>query len=335
MAIDCHAHCVPRRVLEAVEERGRDFGLTLVPQPPHCPALHFDHGLKLRPFFPKLLEDAGARLAAMDEQGVDRQVLSLWADVFGYALPAEPRARWHRLLNESLSRHCARHPARFSMLASVPLPDAAGAARELEFAVGQLGAVGAVIAANVDGANLGEVALDEFWYAATALDVPVFIHPTQPAPLPRTRKFALATIAQYTYDTTLAVGSLIFSGVLDRFPSLRLLLSHGGGTFPYLVGRFDNMHERMDREGQGDVAKNAPSAYLRRFYYDTILHEPGILRWLAGRVSAERIVLGSDYSFPPADLTPVHTVRAAGFSPAEIELILDRNARRLFPRLPS
>jgi aminocarboxymuconate-semialdehyde decarboxylase len=335
MPIDVHAHCVPRRILEALEECAGEFGMSLVPHPPHCPAIQFDHGVKLRPFFPQLLEDAEQRLGAMDEQGVDRQVLSLWADMFGYGLPPAKRARWHRLLNETLSRHCQRHPRRFSMLASVPLPDAAGAARELEFAVGELGAVGAVIAANVDGVNLGELPLDEFWQAASSLDVPVFIHPTQPAPLPRTGKFALGQIAQYTHDTTLAVGSLIFSGVLDRFPALRLLLSHGGGTFPYLVGRFDCLHERMDRVAQGDVASAAPSAYLKRFHYDTILHEPRILRWLAELVSVERIVLGSDYSFPPADRTPVQTVRAAGFSPAEIELILERNPRQLFSRLPA
>jgi aminocarboxymuconate-semialdehyde decarboxylase len=162
----------------------------------------------------------------------------------------------------------------------------------------------------------------------------VFIHPLQAAPVPRTAKFALSQIAQYTMDTTLCVGSLIFSGVLDRFPALRLLLSHGGGTFPYLTGRFDCMHERMDRAAQGDVALRPPSAYLQRFFYDTILHDPAILRWLADRVSVARLVLGTDTSFPPADLDPLGSVRRAGFSPADIEAIVERNPRILFPRLP-
>jgi aminocarboxymuconate-semialdehyde decarboxylase len=142
-------------------------------------------------------------------------------------------------------------------------------------------------------------------------------------------------IAQYTVDTTFTVGSLISAGVLDRFPMLRILLSHGGGTFPYLTGRFDVMHDRMDRKQQGDVAKNAPSTYLRRFYYDTILHDAEILKWLATRVSVDRIVLGSDYSFPPADLDPVDTVRKAKFSAAETEKILEDNPRALFPQLPA
>ena len=93
------------------------------------------------------------------------------------------------------------------------------------------------------------------------------------------------------------------------------------------------MHERMDRSQQGDIAQNAPSAYLRRFYYDTILHDPSILKWLAQRVSVDRIALGSDYSFPPADLDPVGTVRKAGFSDLEYRRIVEDNPRALFPRL--
>ena len=154
------------------------------------------------------------------------------------------------------------------------------------------------IASNVEGVNLGELALDELWDAAVKLDAPIFIHPVQAMPTPRTAKFALAQIAQYTFDTTLCVGSLIFSGVLDRFPDLRIILAHGGGTFPYLIGRFDCMHARMDRAAQGDVAISSPSAYVRRFHYDTILHSAMHLRWLAEAVGVERMLLGSDYSFP-------------------------------------
>ena len=334
MAIDAHAHYVPRRILEILEDRAAEFGLSLVKQPPGCQcAIHFDYGLNVRPFFPKLVEEVGARLDAMGRQGVDRQVLSLWADIFGYGLPVAPAARWHQLLNDSLSQLCLSQDQHFSMLASVPLPHAAAAARELERAVGQLGAVGAVVAANVEGVNLGEVPLDEFWQAAAALDVPVFIHPVQAMPAPRTARFGLAQIAQYTFDTTLCIGSLIFAGVLDRFPSLRLLVSHGGGAFPYLLGRFDCMHERMDRTAQGDVAREPPSAYLRRFHYDTILHDVKALRWLVETVGMDRVVLGSDYSFPPADHDPVGGVRAAGFSEAVLARILDGNARELFSRL--
>ena len=334
MPIDVHAHYVPPSILDAVEARAGEFGLSVVKHPPSCAcAIHFNYGLKVRPFFPKLIEPVSDRLRDLDKQGIDRQVLSSWCDIFGYGLPKEQARSWHRFLNEHLAGLCSGNPGRFSMLASVPLPHAQESAAELEHAVKQQGAVGAVVAANVDGTNLGELDLDAFWQTACDLDVGVFIHPVQAQPIPRSSKFGLSQIAQYTVDTTLCVGSLIGSGVLDRFPKLRLLLSHGGGTFPYLTGRFDCMHARMDRAAQGDVAQKPPSAYLKRFWYDTVLHDPAILRWLAERVSVSRVALGSDYSFPPADNDPVATVRAAGFSDAEIKAIVEDNPREIFPKL--
>jgi aminocarboxymuconate-semialdehyde decarboxylase len=336
MPIDVHAHYVPPRLVETLETRAGEFGLSVVKHPPTCScALHFDYGLKVRPFFPKLIEPVEHRLEAMARQSVDHQVLSMWADIFAHGLPREIAQKWHRHLNEQLAQVCQEHDRTFSMLASVPFPHPQEAGAEIEHAVRNLGAVGAVVAANVEGVNLGELDLDAFWQTAVDLDVAVFIHPVQAVPTPRASKFALAQIVQYTVDTSFTVGSLIFSGVLDRFPRLRVLLSHGGGTFPYLTGRFDCMHERMDRAQQGDIARSTPSAYLRRFYYDTILHDPNILRWLAERVSVDRIVLGSDYSFPPADLDPIGTVRKAGFSAADVRSIVEDNPRVLFPRLLS
>jgi aminocarboxymuconate-semialdehyde decarboxylase len=143
----------------------------------------------------------------------------------------------------------------------------------------------------------------------------------------------MTPVVQYTVDTTLCVGSLIGSGVLDRFPRLDLILSHGGGTLPYLIGRFDIMFQRSDRAATGIAATSPPSAYLGRMYYDTILHDPHALRYLAGRVGVDRLVIGSDDSFPPADRDPLASLRAAGFSAAEIHRIGEANPRRLF-RLP-
>jgi aminocarboxymuconate-semialdehyde decarboxylase len=334
MPIDVHAHYVTPHLIDALEGRAKDFGLSLQHGPNCQCAIHFNNGPKIRPFFTELVEPIEKRLATMDATGIDRQVLSSWCDIFGPHLDRAAAARWHRFLNEQLARLCELHPDRFSMLASVPLPDAEESAAELEYAVRSLGAVGAVIPANVADVNLGDLELDPFWQKAVELDAGVFIHPVQAVPLKRSAKYGLTQVAQYTSDTTMTVGSIIMSGVLDRFPTLRLLLSHGGGGVPYLIGRFDCMHERMDKAGQGDVAKAAPSAYLKRFFYDTILHDPEIVHWLASRVSVGRLVLGSDYSFPPADRDPIATVRRAGFTPAEERAILDDNAFSLFPALP-
>jgi aminocarboxymuconate-semialdehyde decarboxylase len=237
-------------------------------------------------------------------------------------------------LNDTLAEWCSENASRFSFVASVPLPHAGDAAAELERAVG-LGAVAIMTSANVEGTNLGEVALDPLWAKAEELGVPVMIHPAMVIPAPRAAKFALAQIVQYTFDTTLGAGSLLFTGVLDRFPRLTIMLSHGGGAFPYLAGRFDIMHDRMDRAAQGDTAKNPPSSYAPLMVYDTIVHAPKSLRFLADVVGMDRLVLGSDHSFTPADRAPLAGLRAAGLSAKEIAAIADDNPRRFFSRLPA
>jgi aminocarboxymuconate-semialdehyde decarboxylase len=331
MPIDIHAHYVPAGLIAAVRARGAEIGVRL-DETPGGPALRFDYGFKVRPFFPRLVESAAARKAWLAAHGIDRQILGTWPDIFAYGLPAAACQAWHRMLNDTLGAWCAEHSGAFSWIASVPMPGAEAATAELDRAVAA-GAIGAIVAANVEGTNLGEVALDAFWAKAQALDVPVLVHPVVATPAPRAAKFALAQIAQYTFDTTLGVGSLIFSGVLDRFPRLTVILSHGGGAFPYLMGRFDLMHERMDRASQGDVAARSPSAYGAQLAYDTIVHAPKALRFLADTVGLDRIALGTDYSFPPADLEPLASLRAAGFSAADIETVADRNPRRWFKRL--
>jgi aminocarboxymuconate-semialdehyde decarboxylase len=190
-----------------------------------------------------------------------------------------------------------------------------------------------IIPANIENVNLGEVPLDPFWRKAEALGLPVLIHPVLVGPAPRATKFGLAQVVQYTFDTTLGVGSLLMTGVLDRFPRLRLVLSHGGGAFPYLAGRFDIMHRRMDRQAQGDVALKMPSAYASQMAYDSIVHAPKALRFLIDATGLDNVVLGTDYSFPPADMEPLALLRAAGLPAADAAAISDANPRRIFARL--
>jgi aminocarboxymuconate-semialdehyde decarboxylase len=329
--IDVHAHYVAPQLIAAIKARGADIGVRLVAGQ-GGEALQFDYGFKVRPFFARLIEPAAARKAWLAEKGIDHQVVGTWPDIFGYGLAPQACAAWHRMLNDTLGEWCAEHAAQFSWIASVPMPGAEAAAAELERAVGG-GAVGAIVASNVEGINLGEVPLDAFWDKAQALEVPILIHPVMSTPAPRAARFALAQIVQYPFDTTLGVGSLLFSGVLDRFPGLTLVLSHGGGAFPYLMGRFDIMHARMDRIAQGDAAAKPPSAYARLMAYDSIVHAPKPLRFLADSVGLDRVVLGTDYSFPPADLDPLASLEDAGFSAADIAAVADANPRRFFNRI--
>ena len=332
MPIDTHAHYVPPQLIDAVEARGKEIGVRLVRSEGVLPALHFDYGFKVRPFFPRLIEPVGERHAWLDAQGIDVQIVATWPDIFGYGLAEEACTAWHRILNDTLAEWCVDNSDRFAWIGSVPLIEAEAAAQELERA-GGLGACGVIISSNVENTNLGELSLDAFWRKAEALGMPVLIHPVLVAPAPRAAKFGLAQVAQYTFDTTLGVGSMLMSGVLDRFPRLKLVLSHGGGAYPYLAGRFDIMHRRMDRAAQGDVAAKAPSAYAAQMIYDSIVHSPKALRFLIDLVGLDNVLLGTDYSFPPADMEPLALLRLAGLAAPEIDAIADANPRRVFTRL--
>jgi aminocarboxymuconate-semialdehyde decarboxylase len=333
MPIDVHAHYIPDALVAAVRERGSQFGVkVLAPAAAGQPALEFANGFKVRPFFPRLIEPVEARIAWLDAQGIDRQFVATWPDIYGYGLPREDCAAWHRVLNETLAEWCADHASRFSFVASVPLLHPEDAVSELDRAAAA-DAVAVMISANVEGRNIGELMLDPFWARAEQLRLPVILHPVLTGPAPRAAKFGLTQSVQYTFDTTLGIGSLLFSGVLDRFPKLVMVAAHGGGAFPYLAGRFDVMHARMDRAAQGDVARNAPSSYAPQMAYDTIVHAPKALRFLADVAGLDRLLLGTDYSFPPADLQPLAGLRAAGLDAAQIDAIADANPRRLFPRL--
>lgn len=327
MTIDIHAHYVPTELIARARSRN-DLGVKVV-DGAQTPALAFDYGFNVRPMFAKLIEDVAQRIGWLDSEKIDYQLVATWPDIYGYGLSDEKCVVWHQLLNDTLAAWCNDNTKRFGFVASVPLPNAQNAAIELHRALG-LGACGIMVPANVEGINLGEVALDSLWREAEESGCPVIIHPVLVGPAPRAAKFGLTQSTQYTFDTTFGIGSLLFSGVLDRFPRLTFVLSHGGGAFPYLAGRFDIMHARMDRLAQGDVAVEKPSAYAARFAYDSILHSGKQLRFLADLVGVERIVLGTDYSFPPADLTPMDTLRDAGFTKREIEQISHETPRKLF-----
>jgi aminocarboxymuconate-semialdehyde decarboxylase len=330
--IDVHAHYVPPQLIDALENRGKTIGVRLVRSGAAPPAVHFDYGFKVRPFFPRLVEPVAQRRAWLDAQGIDRQIVGTWPDIFGYGLAPDACVAWHRILNDTLAAWCADNSDRFAWIASVPLIRAEAAGEEAERAA-SLGAIGVIISSNIENVNLGELPLDAFWRKLETLDLPVLIHPVLVAPAPRAAKFALAQVAQYTFDTTLGIGSVLMSGVLDRFPRLKLLLAHGGGAYPYLAGRFDVMHRRMDRAAQGDVASRTPSAYAAQMTYDSIVHAPKALRFLIDLVGLDNVVLGTDYSFPPADMEPLALLRSAGLSAAGIEAIADANPRRVFSRL--
>ena len=284
--------------------------------------------MQIRPFFDTLM-NTDYRLGEMDRQGIELEILSTWTDIFGYDLPSDKGALWHTAMNDSMARLCDSRADRFIWMASGALQDPASAARELERAM-KTGAVGAIVATHVNGRNLGECDLDEYWAACVELNAPVLVHPAQPVPPARSERFALTQIVAYTNDTTLCVGSLISGGVMDRFPDLALILSHGGASVPFLIGRFDRMHgsrrPQRDRQRRQEKAVGVPDAILLR------RHPPP---WAGAELSARPGGAGPHVAWyrpalPPGDPDPLQTLRDAEFNADDIQTIAETTPKALF-----
>ncbi len=250
---------------------------------------------------PPKIDDGDERLRHMDSMGVDVQFLSTWIDLLGTDLPESAAISFHRAVNEGLAELQRFHPDRFRILASMPLPYGELAAQELQYAVEHLGAVGAMIGTNIGGRPLDDQAFDPFWAKAEELAVPVMLHPVNVAAAPRLTQYFLTNLLGNPFDSTVAASHLIFGGVLDRFPNLRIVLVHGGGYLPYAIGRLDHGYAVR---AEAQKPQRLPSSYLSRFVYDSLVYDPELISILAARVGAENMVLGSDYPFDmqPPDL---------------------------------
>jgi aminocarboxymuconate-semialdehyde decarboxylase len=323
VSIDVHAHCVPTGVIEALAADGGRYGIEVAQQDGRWAALIAGR-VQTRPIMPALL-DLPRRIAAMDAAGVDVQVLSSWIDLTAYAVDGAAGARYARMFNEALAATVAGAPERFRAVGTVPLQDPQRAASELRHAVTSLGLVGAEIATTVDGAELDDPALEPFWAAAEELRCLVLVHPYASLAGRGVRRHNLGNLVGNPAETTLALGHLVFGGVLERHPGLQVCLVHGGGFAPYQLGRWDHAF-RADRDGAAAGLTRPPSDWLGQLYFDTVLHSPAALRFLLDVVGAEHVVLGSDYPFRMGDPDPIGTVDAvAGLDPATRDLVLHGN----------
>jgi aminocarboxymuconate-semialdehyde decarboxylase len=192
--------------------------------------------------------------------------------------------------------------------------------------------VGVEIATTVNGTELDDRDLDPFWSAAQELGAIVLVHPTEPPPGPGSPRYFLGNAVGRPAQTTMAVAHLILGGVLERFSELRVCVVHGGGFLPWQRGRLDRAYLAQPKLAAVNL-RRPPIDWLRRLYYDTIVHDPMVLAWLIDFAGADHVVLGSDYPFEMGDPDPVGTVRAvAGLDEAERQLILHGNLERLIGR---
>lgn len=324
---DVHAHCMPVGLVEALQRDGDRYGIEIVTRDGKRTARiagRVDAG-PLRADF----EDVDARIAAMDRAGVRTQILSSWIDLTAYALPVPEGARYARMFNELLAETAALHPERFLALGTAPLQSGAHAADELRHAVAHLGMVGIEIATTVDGRELDDPDLTPFWRTAEELGCLVLVHPYDSLAGRSLPRYFLRNLVGNPAESTIAVAHLVFGGVLERFPALRVCVVHGGGFLPYQAGRLDRGFAAVPKHTAGQLTR-PPSEWIGRLYFDTVLHDPTLLAVLVDLVGADHVLLGSDYPFEMGDPDPVATIEAIpGLDDEQRALILGGNAERL------
>jgi aminocarboxymuconate-semialdehyde decarboxylase len=232
-----------------------------------------------------------------------------------------------RQVNEGIARLVSTHPDRFIGLGSVPLQDPRLAIQELEYALGTLGLRGIEINTNVNGRNLTdpELGLEPFFRRADELGAVLFLHPVGFSEGKRLANHYFNNVIGNPLDTTIAVSHLIFDGVLARHPNIKFIAAHGGGYVAHYWARMD--HAWRARPDCRTVIDQAPSSYLRRFYVDTMVFDPAMLRHLVDLFGAERVLLGTDYPYDMGEENPRGLVASvAGLSAEEVERIEGLNA---------
>ena len=297
--IDVHAHC-------AFPEAMALLGLKY---PAH------EH-----PGLPQVLKvDADqipGRLAEMDAQGIDFEVLSI--NPVWYQADPDLARQVVTLQNEGLAEVVARHPDRFAAFASVALQHPALAAEQLEHAMKTLGLKGALVGGSVEGAELADRRFDPFWAKAEDLGATIFIHPQGVPDLARRLAGGggLGNVIGNPLETTIALSHLIFEGTLDRHQGLKILAAHGGGYLPSYAARSD-AGIRTFPGTYNTPLKKTPTAYLRDLYYDSLVFTDEALRHLAAEVGADRIMLGTDFPYPWTDRAVDHILGTPGLSDRE------------------
>lgn len=325
MNIDIHAHLFPPSAMERLRGDQPWYGSTLEQGPRGNPIL-VTNGRRRALGADSHLIDAAGRVAKMDELRVDTQVLSLVPLLFGYDLALADAAAMTRDTNDEIAGYVRDHPGRFLGLASVPVNDTDRAIAELERAMGLPGFVGLTLGSNVSGRSWDDDALFPILEAAERLDAYVFFHPIDVRAGNVMTDYYTRNLIGNPLETTQLVASLIFSGVLDRLPKLRLCLAHGGGYATFAIGRFD--HGRRVRP-ETEHLRSVPSDLLKRFDVDALVHNEQAVRYLVDVMGIERVVLGSDF---PADMGPADPVgeieRNPLLSDDEKRAILGGNLKR-------
>jgi aminocarboxymuconate-semialdehyde decarboxylase len=268
------------------------------------------------------------RLADMDAMGIDVQLVLPPPNQCYTTVPLDIAVKASRMVNDGLAEYVARKPDRFVALGAVPLIDGAEAAKEIERAMTSLGMKGAEILTNVAGRELSEPEYSPFWKKAEELGALVVIHPNGFTQAQRLTRFYSNNVIGNPLETTIALHHLIFDGVLERHPGLKILAVHGGGYLPAYSGRID--HAWGARSDSHGALPQPPTSYLKKIYVDTVVFTPHQLAELVRLFGADHVIMGTDYPFDMADFDPIgHVASVDGFDASTIAAIAGGNARKL------
>jgi aminocarboxymuconate-semialdehyde decarboxylase len=327
--IDMHAHCIAPEFVELVEKEGARHNVVMITDKDGRRRFSVA-GRSSPPLPPAFFSPLAKRFTDMQERRIDMQVISTQVDLSGYNLAPHDGLWFCTVQNESLAHLAQQYPEKLAAMATVPLQEPTLAAQELKRAIDTLHMHGVEIGTSVNNVYLDDAGLDVFWAAAQELDVPIFLHPLDMKGMERLEQYYLNILIGFPTETSIAAPRLSLSGVLDRFPHLKICLAHAGGFLPYLFGRLDRGYEATPML-QSVHLNEIPSRYLQCFYFDTIAHSQAALDYLYTLVGPQHILLGTDYPFEIGDPHAVEYVQRIEHSTAEeIAMISGNNAASLF-----
>lgn len=327
--VDVHAHLLPRSAIAAANDRVEWFGSTVERDELGRPRIITgDYAVSLGG--PVHWESIAQRVERMDAMGVDEQVLSLNPILFRYYNDPGHASDCATAVNQEIAGIAAEWPDRFSGFGALPMQSPDLAIAELERVMGMPHMVGAAVGSHVNGLNWDEPELFPVLEAAADLGATVFVHPAASRLKEALPRYHMRNYIANPTETTIAIGSIIFGGVLERLPGLRLVFAHGGGYACWGSARFD--HGYSVRPEAREHAPLFPTEYLRRMWFDSLVHGHVNLRHLIDAVGVERVVLGSDF---PADMgqpDPVDWIEESDLSESERLAVLGTNTAALFGR---
>ena len=324
MKIDFHTHIIPDNLPDMAAKYGGDRW-PLVDTECSCGARIMIGGKPVRDIEENCW-DPVKRIEDMDREKVDKQVLSPIPMTFCYFNPLEASLELSRFQNDFIAKTVADHPERFVGLGTVPLQNPDAAIEEMDRAIHQLGLNGLEIGTNVDEKNLDEPALLPFFEKVAEWNVPLFIHPWAMLGRDRTPRHNFMYTVGMPTETALAGASLIWSGLMEKFPHLKICLAHGGGSLPYILPRLDQGWKVWE---DIRLTKQPPSHYAKLFYYDSLTYSSVNIQYLVERFGTEKVLMGTDYPFLLREIPPGAVIEEIkGISEEQKKMMLGENASR-------